>query len=653
MKSNFSQRKRKITASATSQLDETYDFKGLNLVAPDQAMPDGETPYTINSRRYARNETDTRVAIHSRLGSVVMSSAVGVTADDSNIATSTGDLLLEAGTTIAQQFTAGSNGVLSSLELEVKKATSGNGPIIIEIYTDNGGYPGSKVGQTSILPTDITNSYAYVAANLMDAPTMASGSDYWKVIYIQADGTGSYHLRQTAGSGLTKVEGDAGWSVLSSGFRFKTYFSTAAFIKGFTRRNPQNQDYKTVFAMGNDVYVVDDETPTPTSIDSNISSDSQKVRFAQVDNKTIWVDGENAARWWNGTDTPTQIVGVPGIPTNVLIYQNRALFVPKDDPTRVNFSELYNFESYRSVDFFYVPSPKSPDHIKAWHEFQDGVTIFTRKTKHIVFGSSLGTFTRKQAIGTKGAISQEATAADKNKIYFMAPDKLIYSWNGVEDTLISGKMEPEFQKIQDIEKVRLHLHRNQLRVYYNTKSDPTVNKMALFDIEQEQWFRDTGRCVMGSITWDMNDNELVEFSSRCGQLFFGETGYSDAGRAIEFKYWTAYKMYGSGIAKDRIRRFRPIVRPSDAPYTLKVGKDIDFQNKPTLRDFLVDSGGAKWGSFTWGDGTKWGGGEKVVDDKVAMSGRGKHTQFRFEHTSVSVPTWILGYAALVKSGRPR
>ena len=59
--------KRQTTRYASTKLlqDETYDLKGLNTVSPDQVMPAGESPYTINARMYAKNDGESRVAILS------------------------------------------------------------------------------------------------------------------------------------------------------------------------------------------------------------------------------------------------------------------------------------------------------------------------------------------------------------------------------------------------------------------------------------------------------------------------------------------------------------------------------------------------------------------------------------------------------------
>jgi hypothetical protein len=374
------------------------------------------------------------------------------------------------------------------------------------------------------------------------------------------------------------------------------------------------------------------------------------------------------ARWYDGT-TITDVTNAPAAPSHVWIHQNRAFFVPSGDPTRVGFSDLYSFNSFASTNFFYVPSPKTQDWISGGIVFQDNLTIFTRETKHTLYGSDLSSFTRKQAIGTKGAVSQEAIVADRNYIYFMADDKQIYRWAGGDDELLSEKVEPTLRGIADVSKVRFHLYRNQLRVYYPGPNSTVADEMLLLELSNQesnkhlQWFHDTGRSVTGSMEWTMDDNQLIEFSSKVGAVYYGETDESDLGKAISFRYWTAYKTYGyrtkskgnvgGASAKKRIKRFRPYVRPVDSPYVLSVGKDMDFSNKPAMNDFLVNSGGATWGSFVWNDGTVWGDNSQLINDKVPMSGRSGLVQYRFECSYVDAPVELYGYMSLIKIGRIR
>ncbi len=660
MRSAFTpSRRRTKNIGSTPKLDEVYDLRGLNLSDPDQVTEESESPKADNCRMYTRNDGEKKVAIRTRKGSRRLSTPVGETLNIANTATSTGIVSFTDELWVLEQFVPSSSGALTKLELEIKRTVAGGGHIIVEIYTDVAGVPTTLLAQGSILAGTVSSAFQYLPAYFIDAPSLTNGTTYWHRARVQQGGSATYAFNRTATTGgKSTVSPGTALTDLGYTWRYKSYLSTAGNILGFTRRYPSDGANRTLFAMDNqNLYSVTD-AGTATSISSAIHASAVRVRFDQVDDRTFFVDGFSVARWWDGT-TISNIANVAGTPTHVLIHENRAFFVPADDPTRVNFSGLFDFESYRSVDFFYVPAPKSPDHITALLNFQNNMTIFTHETKHVVYGSDISSFTRQEAIGTKGAVSQEAVAADRNYVYFMADDKQIYRWNGVDDEILSEKVEPALRRITDTSKVRLHLYRNQLRVYYPDSVDTQSEHMLLLELSKKdsnkylQWFQDTGRSVVGSIEWTQDNNELIEFSSKVGAIYLGETDESDLGKAIDFKYWTKYKLYGSGMAKDRIKRFRPFVRPTDEPYTLSVGKDIDFQNSPSLVDYLVDAGGTTWGNFVWGDGTLWGDGGQLVDNKVAMSGRGKFTQYRFECSLVETPVNLYGYGALVKSGRAR
>lgn len=642
---------------STTRLDEVYDIRGLNLSDPDMIMSPGEGPRRDNCRMYARQDGESRVAIRTRKGSRRLSTPIGEALNVQNVATSTGDVTFGGTDIIVQPFTPSSSGVLTKLEHEIKRVSTGRGHVIIEIYTNNGGALGTLLAQSSILATSINSSYQYVAAYFIDAPSLTNATQYWQVARVQSGGTATYAINKTAASGgKLSVDGGVSYSSLGYTWRYKSYLSTSGNILGFTRRQPSDGANRTLFGMGTNIYATTD-AGVATSVSSAVNALATKVRFAHYQDYTIWVDGNNTAKKWDGT-TVTDVAGANTAPTHVIIHQNRPFWVPASDPTRVDFGDLGSLDTRSSTNFFYVPSPKSPDKIAGWRVFQDNLVILTHKTKHTVYGSEIGSFTRKEAIGTKGAVSDEAIAVDRNYIYFMADDKMIYRYNGVEDELLSEKVEPELQSITDVSKVSLHLYRNQLRVYYARGVETTASHMLLLELSKKdsnkylQWFQDTGRPVCGSLEWSPN-NELIEFSSRAGAIYLGETDEHDMGKIISFKTWLRYNPYGSGMAKDRVRKFRPFVRPASTPYTLMVGKDVDFQNKPQMVAFPVDSGGAKWGNFKWGDGTKWGTKKQLIDDKVAMSGRGKHTQYRFECDELDAPVELYGYGAIVKSGRPR
>lgn len=655
MRSNFSTKRRPTVRTAQPNVDETYDLRGLNITSPDQVIPKGEAKKVQNARMY-QDETSTEdasVAIRTRNGSAFFSTPVGEALSTQNVAANTGDTAFSTSLWIAQPFVANANGALTKVELRLKKVAGATGHIIVNVYANNAGRPGNLLAQSSILASSITTSYAYLPAYLMDAPSVVNGTTYWVVASVQ-NGTGTYHWEKTAASGaLSTVDGLINVTPLGSSVRYKTYTSTANEIKGFTRRNPKDVTLKrTLFAMGTNVYAVDDSTGTPTSIYSGISASSSKVRFDQVNDKTMFTDGIGAPQQWDGT-TVSAIPNAPTACTHLIIHQQRAMLVPKSDPTSIRFSDLNDFTSYPSVNIMYVPSPTSPDHITGLIVFQDNLVVFTHETKHQILGSNIADFQRKEAVGTKGAVSQEAIAADRNNIYFIADDGNLYAYNGISDKLLSSRIAQELKSVEDPSKIRLHVYNNQVRIYYPKSPSSVVSNMALYDITYEQFFLDTGRNVIGSLEWTLNNNELIEFSSRVGQIFKGENTFSDMGKAIDFKYWTPYKAYSSGASKDRIKAFRPILRTSSSKYSIYIGKDVDFLNTPDMREYDITAAGATWGGGArYGDGTRYGS-TAIVDRKAGMSGRGKHTQYRFEKKGVETPVFLYGYISLYKTGAPR
>lgn len=651
MRSSFGTSRRKITASATSRIDEVYDLKGANLVTPDQIMPKGESPYNINARMYARDSEDVRVAIKTRKGSKIHSTPVGSTANVSDVAAVTADLAFTPVNWDARPFTPNASGLLTQMDVWLKRVNGSAGPVILEIFSDQAGQPYQSLAQSSVNTSNITTSYQYLPAYFIDAPALVSGTQYWLVVHTQTEGLGSYYLGQTAASGgFTSNTSGAAWTA-GPVFRYRSYLSTAGLIKGFTRRNPSDLAYRTIFAMGTSMYAVPDSPATPSLISSTIHASSTKVRFDQINDLTFFADGFSALKTWDGT-TEATVSSLAGTPTHVIAHKNR-IFVVKDR-LRVEFSGLFDFASWPSVNFFYVGNPKSPDPIVGWVVFQDNLVIFTRNTKYILSGSDIGSFTMKQAVGTKGAINQESIFIDRNYIYFVSDDGTVNRFNGVSDELISDNLKPEFASIQNLDDTSLTVYNNQIRVYYSKSPSTTINRMAMYDIVYQQWFPNTGKPVMGALPIKIgNKLQLVEFSSLAGWLFLGEQGTSDLGKAIDFKYWTPYKAYGSGASKKRIKRFRPILRASQARYSMKVGVDFNFNNSPQLRDYAVNGEGESWGDgTTWGSGAIWGS-TSLVDRATPISGRAEHIQYRFEKNGVDTPIELYGYIVLYKEGRAR
>lgn len=670
MRSSFNA-KRTVPQTASAAIDEFYGLRGLDFTTPDEEMASGDTPFTINSRMYARNDGESRVANRTRKGASHFSTPVGSTANVSNVGTVTGDLDFSTTKVIANPIKFSSGGAFTRLDTELKKINAATGHVIVEIYTDNGGIPGTLIAESSVYSSLITTSYQYLTTYFADAPLVNSTDSYWAVYYIQDNGSGSYYVHQTAAGAvleLSSTDGGQAWTAVNCGIHYKTYLSTSGGVLGYYVYYPSDSSLnKVLMAQKQALYGVTKATGALTTIDTGLSASATKYRFAQVDDLALYANGFDPLRFWNGTDSPSNVLNVPITnPDNVLAWQNR-VFIYKG--TRVEFSDLGDMNSWPSVNFFYIPitTPKSPDHIAGWRVFQDNLCFWTHLTKYQVIGSEISNFTYKEVIGTKGAASDEGIVCDRNYAYFISDDKQIYRWNGISDELLSVKVESELRGMDDVTQVRLALYRNQLRVYYTKAGE---GRMLLLDIELSVpssgdwvWLMDTGHAMCGSSDMYLDkDDPLIEFSSLVGRVYYGETQGSDVGKALDWKYWTNYKTYGyrrrngqsfgGASTKKRIRRFRPIIRTEDADYTMSVGRDFDFNNTPDMRAYVVSGGGAKFGFFKWGDGTHWGS-QKQVMNLSSMSGRGNFIQYRFERKGVETPVELYGYVAQYKVGTPK
>lgn len=663
MRSGITKKKRPITKTSKQTIDEVYDLRGINLIASSRTVPKNESPYAINCRMQSRTENDHRPAMSTRKGCKAYISPINAfDAMHGNFDDAKADIPVDKVNWVATPFKINDYGIkaiASKLTLMIKRNDGAAGQILVEIRDDKAGKPDKVIAQSSFTLSRVTSTYTKVAAEFIDAPYLKASTQYWIVVYVQDEGTGLYHIKgMTGNTGGFKSNTSGNVWTPGPAFPYDLEVAEEGRVKGWTRRRPQNGNNKIIVAFNNGVYALselteDEGVGAGSPIAENQPAEATKYRFEQIDDKTIWCNGFSPAMWYDGTRS-SKIGGMSGTPTHVIAHKNRLFWVKKEDPNRVDFSGLYEFESYRSVDFFYVPNPKSADHIIGWTVFQDNLVVFTTKTKYILSGNDISTFTMKEAVGTKGGVSQELIYADRNYIYFMADDNQIYRFNGVSDQLISDRVQPELDKIQNLDTATMSVYNNQLRIHYAKKPSVLVDRVLMYDMVFQQWFLDTEHPVAGSMPARIGDRtELLEISSRAGWVFLGERDYSDMGKAIDFKYWTPYKIYTSGSAKDRIKRFRPVLRASQSRYNMLIGRDIDEQNKPAMRNYLVASEGSTWGGGdTWGGGKTWGS-VSLVQKAAPMSGRGKSTQFRFEKKGVETPIFLIGYIAVIKSGRAR
>lgn len=655
---------------ASQSMDQVYSLRGLNMITPDQLMDGststtGQSPYTINSRMFAPSTAnDPRTAVQSRKGAGFYTQPVGE-AVDALYTTTTGQTNqpLSNLTNFAQRFTPLTNNkVLDAVDILIKSNTS-NDNVLVKIYQDSSGNLGTLLATSSLSRSSITSSYTYVKCYFPQAPILSTANNYWIVVSLpESTTTNSLHLsRNTTGANLMiSNDGSTTFATTTGGINFNTYLATAGTITGNHRFVTKGGIKQTLFAFttstSTSIYQVTNEsTGAITQIASGLSV-TTRTRFRTVYDKTYIITGLDQMRIWDGT-TMTVSVATFAIPDNMIIYHDRAWYYSRAEPTKLYFSNIYpDLQTVPSVNFQYVPDTSSPDPITGFVPFQDQLVIFTRDSKYLLLGDDVSTLGLSQSPGgTKGAVSQEVIASGEKVVYFFSIDGGAYYYDGAQDISLGDPIQPEQDNITDVQSMDSIVTEKEWRIYYKETGDLYHTHMLMLDLRFNEWFMDTEVYTRLPVAQYLEANTLVEASSTMGALYYGEAQNSHLGGPIKFKYWTNYKKYTSGIAKDRVRTFRAIFDSPDRTINVLVGKDADFDNSPGYQTVTLSASGVLYdGGETYGSATAlYGQGARVSQPRISLSGRAMNTQYRFEKDVIGTLVKLYGYEGIIKSSRPR
>lgn len=636
------------------------NFSGINTTAPYTQLKDSESPYFYNVRLYARNASDRRVAVGTRKGPGFYSVPVGEAVDVQQTSTTgAADQSIATTTWYAKKLTAGASGRMSKVELRVKKGTSPTQHLMVKVYTDSGGSPGTLLATSSILSSSITSSYAYTVARFIEAPVVASGTSYWVIAYMQSGGSGNYLWSSTTNATTAKTSSNQGgtWSTTTYDLNVKTYVSTNKPFLGGIRYTPSNATAKTIIAVDTAAYSVSDVDGSLTSLKTGLSSSATEYNFGQSNDVLYAVNGQDTPQQYDGTTWQalsassgfTDPNSLASASKFIIFHKNRMWLVSNANPTRISFSDLGEYNKFTSTNFIFAPAPKSGDPITGITVFQDNLVVFTRKTKYVLYGDDPGNFVLRQSSGKKGAANQAVIASSPNHIYFLSDDG-IYRYNGSADELMSDPIQTEIDGMADKTKASAVFHANYYRLYYPSTGSVVNNSSVLWDDINKIWLRDSNTYIDKPFVDESND--LIEGSSTEGAVFKAEQQYSDMGKPLAFKYWTKY--FGDGLHKIFIRRVIPSIRLQTQPYMLNVYIDMDQKNNTPLRYQIA----AQASGSTWGDGSNWTTGNVVTWGSSAVSvptimqgSEAYWHQIRFEQEGVDTPVEILSYILQLRSRR--
>lgn len=630
------------------------DMRGLNSTDPYGVLEPYSSPFLRNVRMY-KADTERQVSISTREGAVFYTVPIGeASAGTQTNTTGAADRSFDVVNWFAQKFTVSTAGILSKLELNLKKGT-GTSPITVKICEDATGSPGNQIAISTIPADTLTTSYGYKTAYFVEGPSLSLSTDYWIVISVQETGSDIYFISTTTNTSLGKTSLDAGktWSSLTASGNYKVYTATSGPVKGMTRFYPPNNVPVTFFAHGNNIYSVNDSTGATTTQKSGLNAAATKVRFAQLNNAVYAANGYDALQRSTGTTFSSVSLPVSITPRLLCTHKAKLFAVDATDKNLMRWSEENDYTNWLSTSAEYVPESNYASGITALLSFQDNLVIFTEDNKFVMYGDVSDDFVFRQAIGNRGAVSQEAVVADENFVYFVADDGHLYRWNGSRDEQLSRVIQSDLDNVANFENVKLSLWNNRIYYWFQSTGSTKYDSCFVYETRYNQWFYDTGRFMDNALALVQEDDTAIFASDHYGALYKSTDKYSDLGRPIDFKYHTNYFDFGAPNNYKQVRRVYLQFRTSTWNGDITVSTDTDFLNDPTIEKFNVTTKGFNWGSFVWGNPNYvWGQNTQFVRHRTSVPGQATNFQIRVEKYGAETPIYFMGFSQYYRLRRP-
>ncbi len=598
----------------------------------------------------------------TRKGFDFHSEAAGVTQDQAQTSTTgAADKSVSNVTRYAQKLTTTSAGRCTRVDIRIENVASATGTMMIELWSNSGGVPGTMLARSSIAASSITGSYAYVTARFAEAPTVTSSTDYWIVIYVQSTGTNSYSVSSTtsATNALVSTNSGTSWSATSYALNFKQYYATSGAVLGLYRAYKSDGTSKTLFVQGTTLYAVDDITGALTTVKSGLSANATRYRFETANDKVYYVNGYDGYRKWDFT-TESQVSATNY--TTLCLHKGVMFLVRSDDPNRVDFSNFGDYETFTSTDFYEVPAPKTGDPVTALVSLNGYLLNFTRKNKFILSGEDDATFDLEEAPDQHGTFTQETVTKDDNFVYYLASDG-VYRSNGSEPHLMSEGNYKDVLTIASKEETCVAINKGRLYLWYRSSGAAANDSCYVWNTNYGSGesdcleSNDTDAFVTRAITAFRDSDKLIVGSSLVGQVFYQEldsNDYSNLGGDIDFMLQTHYMTYDNPASLKEVRYWNPRFGAQSGNYTILSEYATDLRDNWTTQGttnvqgsgYVWGSAATVWGSFVWGATAE-------VQAQLYVPGEYRRIALRYKHFATRQPQRFLGHTQTIQLRRMR
>lgn len=188
------------------------------------------------------------------------------------------------------------------------------------------------------------------------------------------------------------------------------------------------------------------------------------------------------------------------------------------------------------------------------------------------------------------------------------------------------------------------------RVYITVPISETETYFMVWSADSKGWTR-FNQYANGHALSIAVAGGLPYYGSSAGVIYKAETGYNDAGQAIQFQMRGAFSFYGSRGNYKAFKDIRPLLRTQKG-VAFNLGLDTDFRRRLTLETITTSTGSyTGWGATgaTVGSpgytpwGSSWSGATEYVFDRYATRGQGHSASIRFSGAFKDAPLQIYGF----------
>lgn len=411
---------------------------------------------------------------------------------------------------------------------------------------------------------------------------------------------GAMNFRVSEYGGIEKVQGYTAFATLDDDTHDLFYYEQSdGSPKVIVSASPDKWQ-----TITNAAVVTDIRTSMTTTTDTTF------VSYADV---LYGLDAANNMASWDGATLNTHAPGVnTGPPRGIIlgIFDERMYVAPAANPMRVQYSEPGNFTStgaWPTTNTVDLANPTTTDVIVGGAVTPEGLTIFARKSSHLLYDSTNGA--NRVIDAEQGCSSRRSITVFEGVVYGVNDQGVWRTTGSLPLEIVSRRVEPLFAESDSVftSTVGARFRRSLLFCYDRTGSGG--NDLTL-DVspQMNHSFMANEYAMACAVTSNFNSQEEFYFVDAAdGSLLRkGFDGGSFAGSSIDCYYDIPPIALAGDSNLARLHRVRATGRGAG----VEIGALADYYPAVRIRrpaEFVGAGGsGGVWGTGVWGTFV-WGG----------------------------------------------